>query len=446
MKSLVETERLNGVFQLQLLSTRICTKCKHSKVVMEPQFEFVLPCQGKNDIDRALDNYFTTEEKEQIECASAKCKRKKVKKRYEKGIGRGPDLLCTLFNRFKEVNGKYRKTNSHIRFEEFLDLSRFVKNKTTLRYRLCAAIHHRGTKGRGHYISMARTPGGQWVRHDNEKVTPVSLEQVLHPTGSFTPYLLLWQKEKLESRKRPSSVHDENEPRAESSKRHKNSGRWRPSWLYGMPGFAPKLQQTSKDLSQHQEGNADLNEDVRKLEQLVKRAACMHKRLVDCTNYMNVGLDRAMQTLATISPLMQELKTKKNYRARATSFLDGEDFARQSRVNAIHLIERNERLMQLVQVDEGYQGERSNLALISFRRNFKSSSKDTQRYNLRKWLDMELSPDMREPVERGVNGELNVGNLESLARNALNATKANPLVEEVVDGEGDGDAAYDFCD
>ncbi|KAL8807051.1 MAG: hypothetical protein Q9200_004825 [Gallowayella weberi] len=367
---------------------------------MEPQLELVLPCQGNSDIDQTLDNYFSTEEREDIGCASAKCATMKIRKRYDKSIGRGPDLLCTLFNRFEEVNGKYRKSKSHVEFGEYLDLSRFVKNKTTLRYRLCAAIHHSGTKERGHYISVARTPGGQWVRHNNEEVIPVSLEEALHPTGGFTPYLLLWQKEKLESRKRPSSVAFEKERHDESSKRHKTSGIWRSFWLYGRPSSVPKLQQASEDLS-----NANLNDDVQRLEQLVKRAAYTHKRLVDCTNYMNVGLNSALKTLATLSPLMQELQTKKHYRAQATSFLAGEDLARQSQIDAIRLIERNERLMQLVRVDEGYQGERSNMALMEFLKNFQS---EQQQLNLRTWLDMELSPDTDEVQS--------IRRLESLAR------------------------------
>ncbi|KAL8794847.1 MAG: hypothetical protein Q9182_007587, partial [Xanthomendoza sp. 2 TL-2023] len=363
--------------------------------VMEPQFELLLPCQGDNSIAQVLDEYFATEEKEKIECASAECGTRKTTKRYEKAIERGPDMLCTLFNRFIRVNGRYRKSMSDVAFGEILDLSRFVKNREILRYRLRAAIHHRGTKERGHYITVARTPGGQWVRHDNQEVSTVSLEEVLRPADGFTPYLLFWQKEKPKSRKRPSPVEHEKEQRDESSKRHKPSSIWPSQWLYGRASSAQKPQPTSEALSKRQAEQPNLNDDAQKLEQLIQRAAYTHKRLVDCTNYMTVGLDSALKTLATISPLMQELQSKQHYRAHATRFLAGEDRARRSRLDAMRQIERNERLLQLVQVDEGHDGGRSNTAVGSFLHGFEAARRQQQQ-QLRVWLDRELRPDSTE--------------------------------------------------
>lgn len=76
---------------------------------------------------------------------------------------------------------------------------------------------------------------------------------------------------------------------------------------------------------------------------LLKRAAYVYKQLVDCANYMDVGLDRALKTLATISPLMQELKEKTKWHGQAMEFLNAEEFAQRSRNCAIQQIEKNKR-------------------------------------------------------------------------------------------------------
>lgn len=147
-----------------------------------------------------------------------------------------------------------------------------MESITALRYRLCAAIHHRGCKDKGHYVSVARTPGGQLVRHDKERVTLVSLEEALHPGAKFTPYLLFWRNEKLELCKRslpddgdedtPSRMSRERPRTGEMDDNATASGRWPTLWFFPISGRATKPQQISEKLFEYEREKAELNRDV----------------------------------------------------------------------------------------------------------------------------------------------------------------------------------------
>ncbi|KAI4271308.1 MAG: hypothetical protein LQ337_006110 [Flavoplaca oasis] len=258
---------------------------------------------------------------------------------------------------------------SHIEFREYLDLTRFLHNKdgTTLRYRLVTAVHHSGTKDFGHYITVAKTPAGPWVRHNNDRVDKVDLREALRPTDDdFTPYLLFWQKEPETSgnpespktpSKRPRTYNDHNAAEESPTKRAQNTNgsRRSPSWdsdLFG-PEY-PNSQETSSKPIGGEEDRIDLPK-------LVIRAAEAHKSLVLSAHNFNAGLDTALRTLATLSPLMEELKTKKKYRTRAKAYLDAEKSARRSQTTGMQRIQKLPQLKELVDV-----GEQSRKALQTF--------------------------------------------------------------------------------
>lgn len=120
-------------------------------------------------------------------------------------------------------------------------------------------------------------------------------------------------------------------------------------------------------------------------------AAEAHKSLIESAHNLNAGLDAALRTLATLSPLMQELKTKKKYRTRAKAYLDAERFAQLSQMAGMRSIEKSSRLTELVE-----KGENSKELLKDFL-NIYSRSFEISPKGLQFWLRDEL--DLRSDGE-----------------------------------------------
>ena len=102
-----------------------------------------------------------------------------------------PEILVVEFRRF---SSNRQKDNVHIPFTQWLDLTRHTINRTPTKYRLMAVIHHSGTLDRGHYVTVARGPGGNWQRMNDQVVTDVTVTEALRPSNDFTPYLLFYAK------------------------------------------------------------------------------------------------------------------------------------------------------------------------------------------------------------------------------------------------------------
>ena len=103
-----------------------------------------------------------------------------------------PEILVVELRRFNPYNQK--KDTVHIPFRQSLDLAPYTIDKTPTRYRLMAVIHHSGTLDRGHYVTIAQGPGGNWQRMNDEVVTEVNVTVALRPSNDFTPYLLFYVK------------------------------------------------------------------------------------------------------------------------------------------------------------------------------------------------------------------------------------------------------------
>ncbi|KAI4262642.1 MAG: hypothetical protein L6R42_002184 [Xanthoria sp. 1 TBL-2021] len=315
---------------------------------MDFNWQLILSCQDNADIEHALAQYFAPENRSGIECDSDTCKKKKVWKSYSRKVRRGPAILCTQFNRSRLVttNGRERivKDNRKVIYTSSLNLQP-VKNGEIIRYTLLAAIHHRGTRDKGHYITVAKTPAGTWVRHDDERVDVVDLREALQPTDNFTPYLLFWQKEPETAKspnKRGRPLDDEISPDAPTPKKPQNSSIFStPSSILRRFGRAKAPEPPSPELS-------DCEKEKAELKDLVNRAATAHAQLVDCASNFLAGLDTALKMLATYSPLMQELKDKKKYRARAMAYLKAEKSAQLSRTAGVRRAEASPRLLEIV--------------------------------------------------------------------------------------------------
>ena len=128
-----------------------------------------------------------------------------------------PDILVIHLARFTNMSGSgFRKNNAVIPFNEVLDLSPFTKGKFLLKYRLLSVVQHWGTREQGHYITIARTPSGPWMKLDDKVASPATGTDPFGQRdgddegdeGPFTPYVLFWAKvDQNEITEPPTKVH-----------------------------------------------------------------------------------------------------------------------------------------------------------------------------------------------------------------------------------------------
>ncbi|KAI4218978.1 MAG: hypothetical protein L6R36_008643, partial [Xanthoria steineri] len=319
-------ERIKKLHELRSSFTKTCSECGKKEITLDFHWQLILSCHGNANIEQALAQYFAPEKMDGIECDSETCKQKKVSKTYSREVRRGPEILCTQFNRFRVMKtmgrDNIRKDNRKVIYSNNLNLQP-VKNGEILRYTLLAAIHHQGTIEEGHYITVTKTPAGAWVRHNNETVETVDLQAALQPTDDFTPYLLFWQKDtetpkSPNKRGRPSD--DEVDPESPPSKKAQNSRAPSPNYE---PSTSPEPPTSTL---------SECEREKRNLKCLVNHAAMSHANLIDIARSFNFGLSTALNLLATLRPLMKELKNKKGFRARAADYLKYEKEAHTSRV------------------------------------------------------------------------------------------------------------------
>ncbi|KAL8866394.1 MAG: hypothetical protein Q9174_006328, partial [Haloplaca sp. 1 TL-2023] len=193
-----------------------------------------LICDQLKDIDAGFEKYFANETISELECDSEICKRSDgtkqyVTKQYVTHLNQGPDILLTQLNRFQQDEKEsWVKNSQRVSYDETLDLSPYVKNGVSLKYRLLAIVLHWGTLLAGHYKTIGKTPGGQWATYNNEDVQQSSLKEALGLGNSeFTPYLLFWQKQPLEVTS-PSSAAPKKRAREEDGDVAQENGRSSP--------------------------------------------------------------------------------------------------------------------------------------------------------------------------------------------------------------------------
>ena len=106
----------------------------------------------------------------------------------------GPEVLIILLNR-----GKGIEFDVKIKFEEYLDLEKYIENgKDSRKYKLIGVISHLGENSmEGHFISYCREPfeNGEWNKYNDAFVTKV--EDFKKEVIDFAmPYVLFYQREK----------------------------------------------------------------------------------------------------------------------------------------------------------------------------------------------------------------------------------------------------------
>ncbi|KAL8691775.1 MAG: hypothetical protein Q9218_003076 [Villophora microphyllina] len=380
---------LEGLFGISTQVFLTCLECDSETPKHKPdEYSLNIPCD-KDTIDEALDGYFASQDQPGVQCDSWKCNAAKCKKRYAEKLTKGPDVLCIQFNRFewglkRRKEMEMQKNQRPVSYGEYLDLTRFVKKGTSLRYRLVGAIHHKGLLDSGHYITVARTPQGRWLRVNDRHVRMVDIKDALKPTDELTPYLLFWQKEPLtaptstenglqkESSPPPSppkikkrSHEEANDADASNADRQRSKSpklttptnadppvteqsMGHPS-TWGWPVNRLVSQLVSNDLHQQRLDEAKraqahceerhrakdgeiktLNQQVTKQQILIRRAALTHVHLMETINNLSTGLLASRKAVKAVSSFMHRPDNQKRYPEKVLPFLENEKILEES--------------------------------------------------------------------------------------------------------------------
>lgn len=105
-----------------------------------------------------------------------------------------PEVLVLELKRFTRANGAWRKNSSPVSFTQDLDLSPFINHTVTLKYRLIAVIHQRGSLNFGRYKVVTKTPGGRWEEIHDRAVSKVRVGAALNPAAPWMPFMLVYTR------------------------------------------------------------------------------------------------------------------------------------------------------------------------------------------------------------------------------------------------------------
>ena len=304
-----------------------------------------------------------------------------------------------------------RKDTQPVAFGEILDLSRFVDNEASLRYQLLAVVHHKGTLARGHYISVTRTPQGEWQCQNDHKVAAANLKDATNPRNGFTPYLLFWRKIPVERAQYPSSskkrsreeaastlqnqvdrrgskspridIPIQHDSHASSSRGSRSSLPWPLKSLYGQNGYFGKAQEIEEELSECRKEHERKNQQMVFQRDLIQRAALSHTQLVGTIGQLDGALDASLQATAIVTPFMRNLQARgEKNRGTAIGYLELEERARMARAKALGRFVKNEHMARLLQ-----GGLEDNGALRELK---ESVSEAVAQDALENWLDEEF--------------------------------------------------------
>ena len=382
---------MEELFALSTQTISTCTSCGRKETRGTDNYEVLLPCE--DNIDAAFEKYFATENLSEVECSSKKCKCSKQTERYVKHLNQGPDILLTQMNRFQPDNDRvYKKNDQRVSYDEILDLSRYVKKEVSLKYRLVAVVLHWGTLDAGYYKTIGKTSGGQWATYDNEEVRQSSLEEALSFSDSeFTPYLLFWQKEPLETAQPPSSTskkrtrQDDQEAPGENGRSSHKSPRqgtpptsarsrhlpfsriWPVSWLFGGDAYrkaAEKKLAECEDIHNLKDVEIDrltgdndtLKKENKELKKLIHRAANAHIQLLYSTRQLSPGLAASQHTTDVLKPFMYRCSTREKHSKEVDSFRNNHKIVKKCVKRHKRLAKGSEMHKKLVQILENAQG------------------------------------------------------------------------------------------
>lgn len=183
---------IEAMFESDMIETLKCPNCHARSQQTYPEKILGVNLQNPGPLKQLLRNeVFAPATREGWRCQ--KCQHKATTELvHSLELVTTPEILVVQFHRFDPSTQE--KNNVHIPFTQWLDLEPYTIKRTPTRYRLMAAIHHRGTLHEGHYVTVARGAGGKWQRMNDEMVDDVKVTEALRPSDDFTPYLLFYAK------------------------------------------------------------------------------------------------------------------------------------------------------------------------------------------------------------------------------------------------------------
>ncbi|KAL8841756.1 MAG: hypothetical protein Q9170_000789 [Blastenia crenularia] len=415
-----QQETITDLFGLLLKTIPKCTVCGQETSIPEKMHSLIVSCDGVGDLNAAIIDYFKSEERPGIECDSDVCKDARATKKYSKIIARGPDILCIQFNRFEAVGARTKKNSRRIPFDEYLDLSPYVQNSASLRYRLLATVQHIGSLHNGHYISVARTAQGDWQLQNDKESTKANLKHATSPTGAFAPYLLFWKKLPAEGIEVPLSSKQQRPPSNPKKRPHDDQGTpapaeaegrrskspkihetpvsnhpnpsqsksgtplpWPLNTLYGASGIFGHAQGTEQALSECKKEHERKDQKIQSQKILIRRAAISHMQLTGTVTRLKSALRELLQATDTVTPLMRDLQARGGkHRDKATGYLGSEGRAKVLRTKGMGRYLADEHMVRLL---DGLPEE--NGALKTFT---EGAEQAIRQDGLEEWLTEEL--------------------------------------------------------
>jgi len=186
-----ETTAINQIFGGLFRSQVTCLSCKKSSYTFDPMMELNLDIKESNTVLEAMKRAVRTEKLDgENKYSCERCKKKAVA--LKRGnIHTPPKILTLQLKRFDFQRLFGGKISKDVRFDESLDLSPFLSNKSDkpVLYKLYAVLVHSGFScNSGHYYCYVKAANGIWYEMNDSRVSQVGLQTVLRAQA----YLLFY--------------------------------------------------------------------------------------------------------------------------------------------------------------------------------------------------------------------------------------------------------------
>jgi len=186
-----ETTAINQIFGGLFRSQVTCLSCKKSSYTFDPMMELNLDIKESSTVLEAMKRAVRTEKLDgENKYSCERCKKKAVA--LKRGnIHTPPKILTLQLKRFDFQRLFGGKISKDVRFDESLDLSLFLSNKSDkpVLYKLYAVLVHSGFScNSGHYYCYVKAANGIWYEMNDSRVSQVGLQTVLRAQA----YLLFY--------------------------------------------------------------------------------------------------------------------------------------------------------------------------------------------------------------------------------------------------------------
>ncbi|KAJ3116892.1 Ubiquitin carboxyl-terminal hydrolase 36 [Nowakowskiella sp. JEL0407] len=183
----IESTIIFQIFGGRLHSLVQCLSCKHKSITQDPFMDLSLELRNCDSLQACLAQFTKAEilnKGNQYRCE--KCaKLVDAKKRIT--IGEAPAVLTIQLKRFDFGFMMGTKINKHIAFDEILELSPYMNDKSRVRYNLVGVLVHDGNSCKsGHYYSFVKSSAGVWHCMNDSQADTIP-EQQISPDVGLSP-------------------------------------------------------------------------------------------------------------------------------------------------------------------------------------------------------------------------------------------------------------------